>query len=130
MTYYQLKPKTYNFMSQTKKNSPSDKDVFVKVIKELSQLKEDDSVYVLIGYGGGQRHIGIKGKGGDIGDMICDTFSNPENETMDALGVVIMAAMAGAMLQNDKLFGVADHLIEKAGEMRVRNVMNKNETAS
>lgn len=112
-------------MCQTKKNSPSDSEAIKKIIDELMSLTGEDTTYIFIGYTNGNKHFGVKGNGGMLAEMIRQTFAYPDNETVDDLGTVIVAALAGAMLDNDHLFGVADHLLEKTGELRVENARKK-----
>ena len=112
-------------MCQKKKNSPSDSEIIESALNDMERLHEDETTFLLIGYTEGRKHFAVMGSGGMLAELIRGTFAFPEDETVEVLGTIITTALFGAMLDNDELFGLADHLLEKTGDLRVEKVRKK-----
>ena len=106
-------------MSRKKKNSLSD-----DVENILRQLVGKENLTLVALVAEGDRHVTIlRGRGDILSELVRATLAHPENEEVEAFSNILLCGLGAAMLDNDKLYGLADHVMCKVAEMRVRDKM-------
>lgn len=94
------------------------------VEEALHKLADDKRLTLIILAAEEDKHVTvIRGKGDRLSEMVRATLENPENEEVATLANILICGLGAAMLENDSLYGLADHIMEKVAELRTRQVM-------